>query len=171
VTRTGDDPHRSLLIRGDPLHIARSVLRAIGLIAATLVALLAVAGVAAAAPTDDPPLDPNDFGCIEGHICLFDGNGGPWSASLTIQEGEPGDATDLRDDNPDADRHDWVTSYTNETSRVVRFYDQPEGSECWDLLYEAEPGSQGLLPAEADDAADLVIQDAEQPNPCARRQS
>lgn len=133
----------------------------------TLAALTCVVlsgSVASAAP---PDVDPNDYWCFDGeeYLCLFDGDGGPWEGSFTLDPGNEREV-DLRDSNPEADFSDRITSYTNNVDATYRFYDQPEGTDCWELVFTARPHTQGVFPAEADNRADLVVRDREKSNPC-----
>jgi hypothetical protein len=138
-------------------------------LAALTCVMLSGGSVASAAPSPaaSSAVDPNDYWCFdeEAYLCLFDGDGGPWAGSLTLSPGnEP--EIDLRDPNPDADFSDRITSYTNNVGSTYRFYDQPAGTECWDLIFTAEPHTHGLFPAAADNQADLVVRDGEKTNPC-----
>lgn len=145
----------------------RNRTRAAALLGAVLISTAVSGGVASAAPADPPPLDPNDYWCFDGDawLCLFDGNGGPWGGSWTLEPlNEP--EIDLRNPNPEADFGNRLTSYTNNIGSTYRFYDQPAGTQCWNLVFTAAPHTQGLLPPEADNLADLVVRDGEKANPC-----
>ncbi|WP_232666404.1 DUF3611 family protein [Pseudonocardia sp. TRM90224] len=110
-----------------------------------IVGAQALLSTAVAAAEPEPPgaaaVDPNNYECFDegDYLCLFDRDGGPWSASLMIQQGEPGYVVDTGLDG----RLNWISSYTNGTGQTVRFYDQPEGTECWDLIFEAAPWTRG----------------------------
>jgi hypothetical protein len=133
----------------------------------TFAALTCVVLSGSVASAASPAGDPNDYWCFDGeaYLCLFDGDGGPWEGSFTLDPGnEP--EIDLRDSNPDADFSDRITSYTNNVDATYRFYDQPEGTECWNLIFTAGPHTQGAFPADADNRADLVVRDREKSNPC-----
>jgi hypothetical protein len=122
---------------------------------------------AAPSPVASSAVDPNDYWCFdeEAYLCLFEGDGGPWAGSHTLApNNEP--EIDLRHPNPDADFSDRITSYTNNVGSTYRFYDQPAGTECWNLIFTAGPHTHGLFPAEADNLADLVVRDGEKTNPC-----
>jgi hypothetical protein len=136
-----------------------------GLVTLAAVTCVVLSGsVASAAP---PDADPNDYWCFDGeaYLCLFDGDGGPWAGSFTLDPGNKREI-DLRDSNSDADFSDRITSYTNNVDATYRFYDQPEGTECWNLIFTAGPNTQGAFPADADNRADLVVRDGEKPDPC-----
>jgi hypothetical protein len=126
------------------------------------------AASAAPSPGASSATDPNNYWCFdeEAYLCLFDGDGGPWGGSFTLEpRNEP--EIDLRDPNPEADFSNRITSYTNNVGSTYRFYDQPEGTECWNLIFTAGPHTHGRFPAEADNLADLVVRDGEKTNPCA----
>jgi hypothetical protein len=135
---------------------------------AALTCAMLSGSVASATPSPvvSTAVDPNDYWCFdeEAYLCLFDGDGGPWAGSHTLTpENEP--EIDLRHPNPDADFGDRLTSYTNNVGSTYRFYDQPEGTDCWNLIFTG-PHTYGLLPADADNLADLVVRDGEKTNPC-----
>jgi hypothetical protein len=112
------------------------------------------ASASAAFSAAEPPLDQNNYRCIDNHLCLFDGNGGPWAGSLTFEPGPPGlpRPVHLSDD-----RTNWVSSYTNNTARKIFFYDRPDGAACAVLVHKAAPHSRGLLTGAADNTTDIIV--------------
>lgn len=151
------------------MYRTRAVVRS-GLVAfAALTCAMLSGSVASAAPapTASSAVDPNNYWCMDGeaYLCLFDGDGGPWAGSLLIDpRTEP--EIDLRDPDPEADFSNRLSSYTNNMGATYRFYDQPAGTDCWNLIFTAGPHTHGLLPAEADNLADLIVRDGEKANPC-----
>jgi hypothetical protein len=110
------------------------------------------ASASATFSTAEPPLDGNNYRCIDNHLCLFDGNGGPWAGSLTFEAGRSGFTRPIRLSNTN-----WVSSYTNSTAREIWFYDHPEGAKCATLVHKAAPHSKGLLTGAADNTADIIL--------------
>lgn len=123
------------------------------------VGLLIGGGSSAAAPAfsaAEPPLDENKYRCIDNHLCLFDGNGGPWGeGTLTFEAGRPGlpRPIHLRP----LGNADWASSYTNNTGREVWFYDHPDCADCATLVHKAAPHSRGLLAGAADNTTDIIV--------------
>lgn len=149
---------------------ATSMARAAVLAIAVLIATVLNSGAASAAtyPADPPPpVDDNNYWCFDGDswICLFDGNGGPWGGSHTL-EGDNAPEIDFRNPDPEADFSDRITSYTNNVDATYRFYDQPAGTQRWNLIFTVAPRTQGLFPPDADNRADLMVRNGEKANPC-----